>query len=284
MDRLSALLSHFELRSRLYFSGRKCGVMDFGDDDGVGHLHVLRSGHLSLYGSGSGRLELDQPTVLFYPYPTVHRLSIEGPAEAELVCASVTFGHADGNAVLKSLPSPLRVPLSEMPQQGRLLDVLFDEAFNAHCGHQATVDRLMEVLVIQLLRHAMKTGVAQSGTLAGLADPRLAKALVAVHTDPGRDWTLATMAAVAGMSRARFAAHFLDVTGLTPGDYLANWRISVAQRLLRKGQAMAVVADAVGYSGPGALSRLFAQHLGLTPRQWLQSADPHSEATAALGE
>ena len=162
MDRLTALLRHFELRSQLYFSGRKCGVMDFGDDDGLGHVHVLRAGTLTLVGPDGNAVVLDVPTVLFCPYPTTHRLQIDPPLEAELVCASLSFGHADGNAVLRSLPSPLLVPLTALPQQGRLLDLLFDEAFGAYCGHRAAVDRLMEVLVIQLLRHAMRNGLADS--------------------------------------------------------------------------------------------------------------------------
>ncbi len=188
MDRLTDLLSHFELRSQLYFSGRKCGVMDFGDDDGIGHVHVLRAGTMTLHGHDKRSVVLDEPTVLFYPYPTPHRLQIAPPLEAELVCASMSFGHADGNAVLRSLPSPMVVPLKTLPQQGQLLDLLFDEAFGGYCGHQAAVDRLMEVLVIQLLRHAMRNGLADSGTLAGLADPRLAKALVALHGNPAAQW------------------------------------------------------------------------------------------------
>ena len=79
MDRLTALLRHFELRSRLYFSGRKCGVMDFGDDDGLGHVHVLRAGTLTLVGPDGNAVVLDAPTVLFYPYPTTHRLQIDPP-------------------------------------------------------------------------------------------------------------------------------------------------------------------------------------------------------------
>lgn len=283
MDRLTALLRHFELRSQLYFSGRKCGVMDFGDDDGLGHVHVLRAGTLTLVGPDGNAVVLDVPTVLFCPYPTTHRLQIDPPLEAELVCASLSFGHADGNAVLRSLPSPLLVPLTALPQQGRLLDLLFDEAFGAYCGHQAAVDRLMEVLVIQLLRHAMRNGLADSGTLAGLADPRLSKALVALHGDPAAQWSLEKLAAQAGMSRARFAARFAEVTGLTPGDYVATWRIGVAQRLLRKGTPLVQVAEAVGYSGTSALSRMFTQHVGQSPRQWLRTQqtrvgdDPHGQ-------
>ncbi len=72
------------------------------------------------------------------------------------------------------------------------------------------------------------------------------------------------------MSRARFAAHFAAITGLTPGDYVATWRIGVTQRLLRKGTPLVQVAGAVGYSSTSALSRMFIQHVGQSPRQWLR--------------
>ncbi len=64
--------------------------------------------------------------------------------------------------------------------------------------------------------------LTQGGTLAGLADPRLAKALIAIQDDPALQWSLTSMAELAGMSRARFAVKFREVTGETPADYLAS--------------------------------------------------------------
>lgn len=269
-DRLTALLNHFELRSRVFFSGAHCGVAAFDAEPGVGHLHLLRQGRLSLQLPGGAPRVIAEPTLLFYPYPAEHRLQTAEHETADLVCAAVDFGIAEGNPLLKSLPSPLIVPLKALPHQGRLLELLFEEAFNAHCGQAAAVNRLMEVLLIHLFRYGMQTGVAASGTLAGLADARLAKALVAVHAAPGADWTLERLAAEAGMSRARFAAHFHAVVGLTPGDYLAAWRVSVAQTLLRKGRPVGVVAQAVGYRTASAFARVFSARLGASPREWLQ--------------
>lgn len=89
--------------------------------------------------------------------------------------------------------------------------------------------------MIRLLRHCIDQGLTQRGTLAGLADSRLAKALTAMHADSARNWELSEMAALAGMSRARFAARFREITGETPADYLASWRVMAAQRLLKRG-------------------------------------------------
>jgi AraC-like DNA-binding protein len=75
------------------------------------------------------------------------------------------------------------------------------------------------------------------------------------------------------MSRARFAAAFRETLGQTPGDYLTQWRISLAQSLLLQGRPTDWVAHAVGYSGPPALAKVFRQSLGLSPTQWLKSSD-----------
>ena len=71
------------------------------------------------------------------------------------------------------------------------------------------------------------------------------------------------------MSRARFALNFRARVGATPLDYLTDWRISVAQTLLRRGKPLKAVAPAVGYTSPVALTRVFTRRLGLSPAAWL---------------
>ena len=110
----------------------------------------------------------------------------------------------------------------------------------------------------------------QSGLLAGLAEPRLAKAIQAIHTQPAHAWSVETLATVAGMSRARFAASFSTIVGLTPGGYLSEWRIGIAQTLLRRGKPLQNIASAVGYGSASALSRAFSAQLGLSPKEWLK--------------
>jgi transcriptional regulator GlxA family with amidase domain len=148
------------------------------------------------------------------------------------------------------------------------LEVLFREAFEDHCGRQAILDRLAEVLIIQLLRELMDQQRIELGLLAGLSDPRLAKAINAMHADPGRAWTLAELASIANMSRARFAIRFRETVGTTPMGYISEWRLSIARSLLRRGKSVQVIAVEVGYASASALSRAFAAHTGLSPREW----------------
>jgi transcriptional regulator GlxA family with amidase domain len=171
------------------------------------------------------------------------------------------------STALRSMGGP-SVPLAQLSKVDLLLDLIFDEAFHELPGRQGVLDRLCEVLMVRLLRHCMSEGLTQGGALAGLADARLGPVLLALHETPAHNWDLPGMAAVAGMSRARFAVRFREVTGQTPADYLASWRVLTAQRLMARGVAIKQVAEEVGYGSASALSRAFVRKLGLAPGQW----------------
>jgi transcriptional regulator GlxA family with amidase domain len=146
--------------------------------------------------------------------------------------------------------------------------VLFKEEETHHCGQQAILDRQIEVVIILLLRSLMDQKRLRLGLLAGLADTKLQKAINAMHADPGRRWSLDDLAEAAGMSRARFAVKFKNVVGQTPGNYLTEWRLSVAQSLLSKGKSIQYVADTVGYGSASAFTRVFTNHLKVKPSEW----------------
>ena len=51
-------------------------------------------------------------------------------------------------------------------------------------------------------------------------------------------------------------------------DYLVSWRISLAQKRLREGKPIALIAEEVGYESPSALARAFRRKTGVSPREW----------------
>lgn len=272
VDRLSALLQRFELHARVFHSGALCGVADFDAREGVGHLHLVRRGPVGVTDRRGRRTEVVAPCALFYPRPATHRLDADEREGADVVCASIEFGPGDENPLLRSLPELLVIPLAEQPALAATQELLFTEAVGQRCGHAAVVDRLTEVLVVQLLRFAIERRLVDGGLMAGLADPRLAKALNAVHAEPGRAWSLEALAQEAGMSRSRFAARFSAVLGLPPMAYLTQWRVGVAKGMLRKGRPVKQVATELGYSRASAFGRVFGQTVGLTPLAWVRSA------------
>ncbi len=267
MDRLEALLKHFSVSARLFHAGPLCGVVDFDEAD-VGYLHVIRRGPLRVTHRREGELVIQQPSLLFYPQPLGHRFIADKTVGADMVCASVRFSGGGTNPLARALPPIIALPLTDIEAIAQSTSLLFGEALVPQCGRQSVVDRLFEVVIIQLIRHLMATASVDVGLIAGLSHPQLQRALVAMHEAPGESWSLASLAARAGMSRSTFAATFRDVVGMTPGDYLTHWRISLAQTMVKKGMAMKHIASKVGYGSEVALSRAFSARVGVSARAY----------------
>jgi AraC-like DNA-binding protein len=252
MDRLSTLLTRFGVNAGTFYSGAFCGIAAFDGNQTCGHLHLVQSGEV----------------LIFFPRPYRHRLFAKEGSGAQMVCASLDFDGGSGNALARALPDHLLLKLNEIPTMASTLDWLFAEAFDDVCGRDAVMDRLFELLVILLLRHILSSGDQQPGMMAGLADPRLSRSLTLMHESPAKAWSVAELSVAANMSRASFAEHFRRVVGQTPVDYLVSWRISLAQKRLREGRPIALIAEEVGYESPSALARAFRRKTGLSPREW----------------
>ena len=268
-DRLVWLLARFELRAEVFHSGRVLTCVHHDVAEGVGHLHMLRGGTVRLDAPGSPAQWVEEPSAIFYLNPTSHALT-PGCQGADLVCANIEFGTGQGNPLRLALPDVVVLPLAASPVLTDTLTMLFREAEQDHCGRQAVLNRLSEVALIQILRELMDQQRMEMGLLAGLADPRLAPAINAIHAEPARAWTLEDLSQEAGMSRARFAVKFRDTVGMTPGSYLSEWRLGLAQSLLRRGKPVNVVADEVGYANGSALSRVFTARKGVPPTTWVK--------------
>jgi AraC-like DNA-binding protein len=268
-DRLVELLKCFELRARVFQTGPLCSSARYDEADGLGYIHVLQRGMLEVKSPGRAPILIDEPSLFFYMNPTTHRL-LPKDRNVEMVCATFEFGAGLSNPLARALPDVVLIRLQDMPTLDMSLKVLCREAAEQHCGRQAVLDRLIEVVFIQVLRDLIDQQRLQVGLLAGLAEPRLAKAINAMHAEPARAWSLQDLAATAGMSRARFAAKFRETVGMTPGSYLGEWRLGVAQSLLRQGKPVQLVSDVVGYGSASALSRAFRAHTGQTPTEWVK--------------
>ena len=236
-----------------------------------GHLHVIQGGLVEVRHEPHRALHIVEPTVLLYPRPLPHRFRVEDQYIADFNCATVAFNAGRNNPVVQALPPVLALTLSELPEMQGTLDLLFAHLGEEGGGRQSLVDRLFEVLLIQILRKVISDGLVPSGMLAGLAHPQVGKALIAMHETISRRWTLHELAAIAGMSRSNFAAAFKATLGLTMVEYLNGGRVSAAQALLRNGMSLKRTAVDVGFSSPVAMARVFREHLGESSRAWLRS-------------
>ncbi|QEI08312.1 AraC family transcriptional regulator [Pigmentiphaga aceris] len=280
LDRLSCLLDRFQVSARLFHTGALCGISTFEAQPGRGFFHVLRAGEMVVtHRQGTGlarRIEAREPTLFFYPQALTHRFHNAPKDGADFTCASVYFEGGANHPLVQALPPLIVLPLAKVPGLAGALTLLFEEADAVRCGHRLIADRLFEVVLLQLLRwlldHGRESGIA-IGLVSGLADPQLARALTAMHEHPEVSWTVESLADRAAMSRSAFASAFKKTVGVTPADYLTDWRLAIARKRLRQGQAVKAIAPALGYANASALSRVFAQRVGMSPREWLAQVE-----------
>ncbi|MEQ8815173.1 MAG: AraC family transcriptional regulator [Thalassobaculum sp.] len=239
-DRLSALIARFEMR-----------VSDA--EPGTGNLRILGD---AVTGA-----------------PTRIALGLRGPGpdgrpgEAVLVEASASWG-GDSNPLVAALPASVSLPVAADDTDddtAALVRFLLAEARAARCGSGVVLSRLAEVLVVRLLRAEIERGATAPGLVAGLSDPRLSRAIVALHEDPGRAWSNGDLAVVAGMSLSRFADAFRARVGETPMAYLRRWRMTLARQDLDRGHRVQAVARRYGYGSSEALARAFQRQHGVNP-------------------
>jgi AraC-like DNA-binding protein len=274
MDKISSLVGRYSFRARVFFNGVFCDSNTFAENKSAGQLHLVRKGPVVFRHEGAPALRIDQPAMVFYPRGTAHSLEVPDGASATLLCAHICFEDGGANPLARALPACLYLPLAGMPALGHTLELLFAEAAGKEQGREVILDRLCDVLMIQVLRHEFETGTLSIGLLAGLADRQLAPALGAIHARPHEPWQLETLAREACMSRARFTEHFRNVVGMPPGEYLTRWRIGIAQNLLKKGMPVKVVSSQAGYTSAPAFTRAFTALVGVSPRQWLKESVP----------
>ncbi|GAA2488561.1 AraC family transcriptional regulator [Streptomyces thermolineatus] len=173
-----------------------------------------------------------------------------------------------GRRLLDAMPGMLVRPARE--GDDALVGLLAAEMSKDEPGQEPVLDRLLDLLLVSVLR----TWLAAPGTGApacyrAQGDPVVGPALRLLHDDPAHPWTVASLAARVGASRAGLARRFTALVGEPPMAYLANWRLALAADLLRDTDAtVAAVARQVGYSTPFALSAAFKRVRGVSPREY----------------
>jgi AraC-like DNA-binding protein len=182
-----------------------------------------------------------------------------------LVSGTYQVGGDVSGRLLDALPSILVVPAAEA--RGPMLDLLAAELGHDEPGQQLVLDRLLDLALIATLRAWFARPEAQApGWYVALGDPVVGQALRLMHDDPAHPWTVAALAAKAGVSRAAFARRFSDLVGEPPMSYLTNWRIALAADLLRESDAtVESIARRVGYASAFALSVAFKRIRGVSP-------------------
>lgn len=252
----------------MFYSGTLCGVSPRVDGTQQGCLHFLISGELGLTREDSPPQMVQGPCVLIFPRPLAHRVEGLGAAGADLMCATLSDL---GQPLSTLIPEPTIIGLNDAPRLRQSVEMMFGEAADRAYGREAAIDRLLQYVLVLVVRKLVEHDLLRGGVIDAMADDKLAAVIEALHRDPGRTWTLEAMAHHALLSRSAFAQRFSAVVGMPPLSYLTAWRMSVACGLLAQGKAVKQVASAVGYRDTSSFSRVFQRALGVSSAAWQQA-------------
>lgn len=247
-----------------------------------GDCFLLTTGRPVVLASDPSLPAVDAHQVLTFDGNGVARCHRGG--DCFLISALFAFSGDYVGTIFGILPPivPVRAASNEASVLRWALDLFTKEIKRAQPGGSLTVEHLVHIMLIQVLRlHLGSADTSSTGWLFALNDAQLSAAICAIHSDLRRRWTLEAMARTAGMSRSSFAEKFKQVVGRAPLEYLTRWRMHVAaDRLRTTSSSTAAIAHEVGYESEAAFSTAFKKIHGHSPRihRRALSAEPQAQA------
>lgn len=268
MDRLSSLLELFSPKAeQIELMTSQNSVLLLPGESTIALVH---KGSAQINNASSAD-EIIQPGDLIWVTQESHRRLHGVDGEFQLLCCHLKFGSIKLNPLFDMLPPVIRISSDDPARQALnpIIELLLRESTQQRCGQDTVLNRLAEVLLIHVLRFLMENQKLGKGVLAGLSDIRLARAITAMHRLPEHRWNVKSLASEAGMSRTAFNQHFRDTVGCPPGEYLSQWRMRLACRLLETGQmVIAQIVDQLGYKSETAFFRAFRRQIGMSPGKY----------------
>jgi AraC-like DNA-binding protein len=271
MEVLSDILSGLKASGSVYF----CDFLvppwqlDYKNEDRA-MFHLVRRGRCLV--DINDRKELLEAGDFVFIAPGVdHSVAPQRPDDPQtlLLCGYCQFDAVDNDVLLRALPDFVLMRADEMvewPWLVRTLEHLSAEYMSAAPGSELTVNKLTEVLLVQLLRADFGRN-GDAGLIAALQDPRIARALTAIHQNPGGPWTIELAAEEAALSRSGFARKFKELLGMGFFDYLTRLRMRKARELLKSSRLpVSHIAEQAGYQSDLSFVKAFKRLHGETPR------------------
>ena len=263
----------------------------------------LAAGDVVLIRGGIGHSICDDPKTRPAPYKKVleampRRISSLPAARAHettiVLCAKYLFQHVGPHPLTSLLPPLIHLPAHQAQRQVRLqllLQLLHHEAIDAGSGSELVVPRLVDSLLVYVIR-AWLDGqpVGAGGWFGALRDPAIAKALSLIHERPQAAWSVEGLARRVKQSRATFARRFAELVGESPVSYLTRWRMCLGAKLLTETEmSLDEIAGRIGYGTAAAFSKAFRRSHGSAPgrfragvRHELETRKPHQRLPLAM--
>lgn len=241
---------------------------------------LLRPGELALLPRGEGHSICSDTKVFCQPFfdIPVKRLSERfelmrhggGGEQTLLICGVLSFDHVVGEKLIAQLPPLIHMQTDEgqLPDSLQaIIDLMAEEAISLKAGGETVVAHLADIIVLKAIRYWVEhSPEASQGWLGALKDPKIGKALAAMHAHPESTWTIERLAEQAGMSRSGFSARFTEVIGTSAKQYLTEWRMSLARmKIMQSPIPLVDLAEELGYQSEAAFSRAYKRVFGVPP-------------------
>jgi AraC-like DNA-binding protein len=217
-----------------------------------------------------------------------HECVFEGPGGSltHVICAGFEYDLEVAQPLLSLMPPVLFLSGQQMPEGSPVeatLRVLRHELAARTSGSATVIDRMIDVLFVQVIRAWLGTGDCTGASwLQALRDPTIGRALSVLHAEPAAPWTIETLAREVGLSRATLTRRFSGLVGEPPLSYLTRWRMELAARHLREtDKAVSAIARHVGYESEFAFSRAFSRLRGLPPGRYRAELRQRRESDSA---
>lgn len=239
----------------------------------------LQGGDLVAFPHGAAHSLVDVPEGVALPAEEIvqgQNLDHYGPVTyggsglpATVLCGYFQLDRDHPHPLVAALPSLIHIRGTDSYDFAWLqtaINFMIHETRTAKPGSEAVVNRLAEVLFVQMVRAHIAQSEPPPGMLAAIADKPIGAALQLMHQAPQQPWSLASLAQRIGMSRSAFAARFNQLVRQTPMQYLTFWRMQKARELLSESRlGTAAIAEQVGYQSEAAFSKAFKKAVGMGP-------------------
>jgi len=242
--------------------------------------HLLQQGSLALVPHGNGHCIRSSPedkAVPLFDIPVeqvsdryeIMRYGGSGQL-THITCCVMRFDAVAGRQLIALLPKVLHIDSWADDEDSWLqstLRFIAREAREPRPGGETVITHLADILIIQAIRSWIDSASeADRGWLAALRDNQIGRALAAIHREPEKDWTVASLAKEVGMSRSGFSARFTKLIGEPAMRYLTQWRMQLARTQLQEtSDTLSVIADRLGYQSEAAFCRAFKRVFGEPP-------------------
>jgi len=244
----------------------------------------IANGDLAVVPHGAAHTILDDPTTPSRPldeilsevnYTGIGPLVYGGNGPGScLVCGEFRFAGDVLHPLLANLPPVLHIPGTESYNKSWLdsaFGFIAHEAVSGQAGSLSIVNRLSEIIFIQVIRAFADASNGQVPFLAALSDPQISRALSEIHANPANGLTVEELGRTASMSRSAFSNRFSELVGMTPHQYHTFVRMQRAARFLVKtDDTLEAISDSVGYQSAAAFSTAFKNHFGIRPGEYRQ--------------